>query len=279
MSLYHQKTSINHHKEVPKPMTATVNPENPAHKPSTQASTASAEEVARFTQMADAWWDPHGKFKPLHQINPVRTAFICEHVCRHFGLDAHAEFPLKGLDILDVGSGGGLLSEQMAQLGANVTGIDAGAKNVEVAKIHSKQSGLTIDYRHATPEQLVQEDARFDVVLNMEVIEHVPDTEAFMAASTSLLKENGALMLSTLNRTVKSLLLAKVGAEYILRWLPRGTHDWKKFLKPSELARLIRPFGFEFVELAGVIYNPLKDEWSQSSRDLDVNYMGFAVRK
>lgn len=260
-------------------MPATLSPENPGPKASAKPSTASPEEVARFTQMADAWWDPDGKFKPLHQINPIRTAFIREHVCRHFKLDAGADLPFKGLNILDVGSGGGLLSEQMAHLGATITGIDAGAKNVEIAKIHSSKSGLTINYRHATPEQLLGEDARFDVVLNMEVIEHVADTEAFMAASTELVNENGMLMLSTLNRTVKSLLLAKVGAEYILRWLPPGTHDWKKFLKPSELARLIRPFGFEFVELAGVIYNPLKDEWSISTRDLDVNYMGIAVRK
>ncbi len=240
--------------------------------------TADADDVARFTAMADAWWDPNGKFKPLHQLNPVRTAFIRQHVSAHFGLDENAELPFAGLSVLDVGSGGGLLSEPMAQLGAKVTGIDAGAKNVEIAKIHSMKSGLDIDYRNATPEQLVVEPERFDVVLNMEVIEHVSDPAAFMAASTALLSVNGVMVLSTLNRTFKALLLAKVGAEYILRWLPAGTHDWRKFLKPSELAALIRPHGLAFTQMAGMVYNPMKDSWALSERDLDVNYLAFAEK-
>ena len=247
------------------------------HNPLAQ-STADADEIARFTAMADEWWDPRGKFRPLHQINPLRTSFIIENAVAHFGLDGSAHKPLAGLEVIDVGSGGGLLSEQMAALGANVTGIDAGAKNVEIAKIHAKKSGLDINYRNALPEDLVSEGKRFDIVLNMEIIEHVSDPEIFMAASAELLKENGVMVLSTLNRTIKSLLLAKIGAEYILRWLPAGTHTWGKFLKPSELSRLIRPHGLTFTEIAGVIYNPLKDSWSISKNDLDVNYMAFAKR-
>lgn len=247
--------------------------------PTIAPSTANPDEIARFTAMADEWWDPRGKFRPLHQINPLRTRFITQNACRHFALDESSEKPLKGLDIVDVGSGGGILSEQMAALGANVTGIDAGAKNVEIAKIHARQSGLDINYRNMVPEDLVTEGSRFDIVLNMEIIEHVTDPKVFMAASSQLLKENGVMVLSTLNRTVKSLLLAKIGAEYILRWLPRGTHTWSKFLKPSELVHLIRPHGLEFSDIAGVIYNPLKDEWSISKNDLDVNYMAFAEKK
>jgi len=243
------------------------------------ASTADAQEIANFTRMAEQWWDPRGKFRPLHQINPLRTQFVVENAARHFGFDGGAEKPLSGLDIIDVGCGGGILSEQMAALGANVTAIDAGAKNIEIAKIHAKKSGLDINYQNILPEDMALEGKRFDIVLNMEIIEHVSDTEAFMAASTKLLKDNGVMVLSTLNRTIKSFLLAKIGAEYILRWLPVGTHNWDKFLKPSELARLIRPHGLEFTEIEGVIYNPLNDSWSVSKTDLDVNYMAFAVGK
>jgi len=243
------------------------------------ASTVNPDEVARFTAMADAWWDPTGKFRPLHQINPVRVKFIKANVCKHFGLDADADLPFKGLDVLDVGCGGGLLSEPMARLGANMTSIDAGEKNVEIAKIHAEQSGLTIDYRNVYPEDLAKEGTRFDVVLNMEVIEHVADPELFMAASASVLKEDGCMVLSTMNRGVKSLLLGKFAAEYVLRWLPAGTHDWKKFLKPSELARLVRPHGLEFTDLQGMVYNPFKDTWSLSKTDLDVNYLAFAEKK
>jgi len=241
-------------------------------------TTANPEEVARFTAMADAWWDPTGKFRPLHQLNPARIQFIKDNVCRHFGLDATAAQPFKGLDVLDVGCGGGLLCEPMARLGANMTGIDAGEKNVEIAKIHAAQSGLDIDYRNVLPEDLASEGERFDVVLNMEVIEHVADPELFMAASSSVLKEGGCMALSTMNRNVKSLLLGKVAAEYLLRWLPVGTHDWKKFVKPSELARLVRPHGLEFTDLQGMVYNPFRDTWSLSKTDLDVNYLAFAEK-
>lgn len=248
----------------------------PASKSAT--STVNPDEVARFTAMADAWWDPTGKFRPLHQINPVRMEFIRGNVCKHFGIDANADLPFKGLDVLDVGCGGGLLSEPMARLGANMTSIDAGEKNVEIAKIHAGQSGLDIDYRNVYPEDLAKEGKKFDVVLNMEVIEHVADPELFMAASALVLKENGCMVLSTMNRNLKSLLLGKVAAEYLLRWLPAGTHDWKKFLKPSELAHLIRPHGLEFSDLQGMVYNPFKDTWSLSKTDLDVNYLAFAEK-
>jgi len=244
----------------------------------TSNSTADPDEIARFTAMADAWWDPTGKFRPLHQLNPVRIQFIKANICRHFGLDANAVQPFKGLDVLDVGCGGGLLSEPMARLGANMTGIDAGEKNVEIAKIHAEQSGLDITYRNVLPEDLAKEGKRFDIVLNMEVIEHVADPELFMAASTSVLKDDGVMVLSTMNRNFKSLLLGKIAAEYLLRWLPAGTHDWKKFLKPSELARLVSPHGLEFTDLQGMVYNPFRDEWSLSKTDLDVNYLAFAEK-
>jgi len=245
----------------------------------TVETTANPEEVARFTAMADAWWDPTGKFRPLHQLNPARIQFIKDNVCRHFGLDANADLPFKGLDVLDVGCGGGLLSEPMARLGAHMTSIDAGEKNVEIAKIHAAHTGLDIDYRNVLPEDLAREGKRFDVVLNMEVIEHVADPQLFMDASSSVLKENGCMVLSTMNRNIKSLLLGKVAAEYLLRWLPVGTHDWKKFMKPSELARLVRPHGLEFTDLQGMVYNPFKDVWSLSKTDLDVNYLAFAEKK
>lgn len=243
-----------------------------------QTGSANPQDVARFTAMAEAWWDTSGKFRPLHQINPVRIQFILDNVCKHFDLDANADKPLKGLDVLDVGCGGGLLSEPMARLGANMTSIDAGDKNIHIAKIHAKQSGLDIDYRNILPEDLAKEGCTFDLVLNMEVIEHVADPELFMAASAHVLKENGCMVLSTMNRNFKSLLLGKFVAEYVLRWLPIGTHDWKKFLKPSELAHLIRPLGLEFTDLQGMVYNPLKDAWSLSKTDLDVNYLGFAKK-
>ncbi|NQU60174.1 MAG: bifunctional 2-polyprenyl-6-hydroxyphenol methylase/3-demethylubiquinol 3-O-methyltransferase UbiG [Rhodospirillales bacterium] len=240
-------------------------------------STASDDEIARFTAMAEAWWDPAGKFRPLHQINPVRLEFIRDHVCGHFGRDALGDKPLKDLDVLDIGCGGGLLSEPMRRLGANVTGIDAGEANIKIALAHAEQSGLDIDYHHRLPEDLATEKGRFDVVLNMEVVEHVADVGMFLGASTALMKPKGVMVISTLNRTLKSLALAKIGAEYVLRWLPRGTHDWRKFLRPSELAHGLEKTGVEVTQLKGMTYNPIADEWRLSA-DLAVNYLGFAKK-
>jgi len=242
-------------------------------------STASLEEVERFTAMAESWWDPHGKFRPLHQINPVRIGYIRDHACARFGRDPLANAPLSGLRLLDIGCGGGLLCEPLTRLGATVTGIDAGDKNIAVAKLHAEQSGLEIDYRHIQPENMTTGAGNdFDIVLNMEVIEHVADVDAFMKASTSLLKPGGIMFLSTINRTLKALALAKIGAEYVLRWLPAGTHDWRKFVKPSELARGLRPHGVTITDITGMIYKPLADEWALSADDLDVNYLAVAVK-
>ncbi len=242
------------------------------------SSTASPREITSFTAIADAWWDPNGKFRPLHQINPVRIAYIRDFVCGLLDRDPMGESPLKGLKLLDIGCGGGLLCEPMCRLGAKVTGIDAGKKNISVATLHAEQSGLDIKYRHQLPEDLAKTKGSFDVVLNMEVIEHVADEDAFLAASAALVKPGGVMVLSTLNRTLKAFALAKIGAEYVMRWLPAGTHDWRKFVKPSELARGLRPHGVDISDVTGMIYNPLKDEWSLSN-DLDVNYLVGAVKK
>ena len=240
-----------------------------------EQSTASPEEIARFTQVADSWWDPKGDFKPLHQLNPYRIDYIVQHVCHHFDMDAEAEQPLRGLKIIDIGCGGGLLCEPLSRLGATMSGIDAGEKSLGVARTHAEQSGLDINYRHVLPEDLASETGGYDVVLNMEIIEHVTDIDIFFKASTGLLKPGGAMFLSTINRTFKSLALAKIAAEYILCWLPKGTHDWKKFVKPSEMANSLRKTGVNVANLQGLSYAPLTDEWN-STKDLSINYMAYA---
>lgn len=237
--------------------------------------TASSDEVARFTAMAEAWWDPWGKFKPLHKFNPVRLGFMRRKLAEHFGRDAQAASPFEGLTLLDVGCGGGLLSEPLARMGFKVTGVDAGDKNIGVARVHAEQSGLPIDYRIGGPEDV--EPNSYDVVLSMEVIEHVPDPARFIALCAGACKPGGAFMGATLNRTTKSYALAVMGAEYILRWLPAGTHDWRKFVKPSEFAAFLRAAGVEVKDLKGMAYVPFRDEWHETS-DLDVNYMLFAVK-
>lgn len=242
-----------------------------------RAGSVDPAEAAKFAAMADAWWDPHGKFRPLHKFNPTRIAFIRDRVAAHLGRDPLGHRPLADLRLLDIGCGGGLLAEPMARLGAEVTGIDAVERNVQVARVHAERSGLDIDYRAATPEELVPEGATFDVILNMEVIEHVADRDAFLAACCDLLADDGLMFIATINRTAKAFALAIVGAEYILRWLPIGTHDWRKFLRPSELAAGLRPHDVAFAEITGVGYNPLTDKWSLT-RDLDVNYMVLAKR-
>ena len=250
---------------------------------STAPSTASPDEIARFTAIAEAWWDPAGDFRPFHQLNPVRLEFIRDHMCRHFGRDPMKPAPFKGLAVIDIGCGGGLLAEPMRRLGGAVTGIDAGEENIEVARLHAEQAGLDIDYRHRLPEDLGSEGGgaekgRYDVVLNMEVVEHVADLDAFLAASANLVKPGGVMVLSTLNRTLKSLALAKVGAEYVLRWLPPGTHDWQKFVRPSELTNGLERNGVEITDLKGMSYDPIGAGW-RLSRDLAVNYLAFGVKE
>ncbi len=243
-----------------------------------QATTALPEELAKFEAMADSWWDPEGKFKPLHKFNPERIRYLRDTCAAHFGREAEAAAPFAGLKLLDVGCGGGLLSEPLARLGFSVTGLDAADKNVQIARIHAERSGLPIDYRCQMVEDLARAEDRFDVVMTMEVVEHVDNVGLFLEAAATLVKPGGLLIGATLNRTVKSLALAKVGAEYVLRWLPRGTHDWRKFLKPSEFAEGLRNGGLEVTDLKGMSYNPLTDSWALSG-DLTVNYLLKAERR
>lgn len=237
-----------------------------------------AQEIEKFSAIAAEWWDPDGKFKPLHQLNPTRIGYIRDQVARHFDRDPKADRPLSGLTLLDIGCGGGLLSEPLTRLGADVTAIDAAEKNIKTASTHAAELGLEIDYRHMTAEDLVAKGSHFDVVLNMEVIEHVADVTSFSTSACSLVKKGGAMVASTLNRTPKSYLMAILGAEYVLRWLPRGTHDWRKFLRPSELTGLLRAQGLQIEDISGVVYNPINERWRLSRRDLDVNYMLFATK-
>lgn len=246
--------------------------------PNAAGNTADPEEVARFAAIAAEWWDPTGKFRPLHQLAPVRMAFIRDHLVAHFGLDDTLTAPFKGLRVLDVGCGGGLVSEPLARLGASVTAIDAAAESIEIARLHAAEAGLDIDFRCAQPEDLARENLSFDIVVSLEVVEHVADLDAFMQAIAAMVRPGGGMVLSTINRTVKSLALAKVMAEYVLRWLPAGTHDWRKFIKPSELASDLRGAGMEVTALEGMSYQPISDIWSRS-RDLGVNYLAFAEKR
>lgn len=241
--------------------------------------TVDEDEIAKFEAMAEEWWDPNGKFKPLHKFNPVRITYIRDQICAHFGRDPLQSLPLKGLSILDIGSGGGLLCEPMCRMGADITGVDATERSVQIASAHAAAMDLDIPYRFTTAEALVEAGESFDVVLNMEVVEHVADVPSFVQSSASLVKPEGCMFMATMNRTAKSYALAIVGAEYIMGWLPRGTHDWKKFLKPSELAAHLRNAGMEIAELTGVSFNPLKDKWSLAAKDLGVNYMLMAKRQ
>ncbi|MCF8468816.1 MAG: bifunctional 2-polyprenyl-6-hydroxyphenol methylase/3-demethylubiquinol 3-O-methyltransferase UbiG [Sneathiella sp.] len=245
------------------------------------AKSVDPDEIANFTAMADEWWDETGKFKPLHKFNPIRIGYIRDQVIRHFGLQADNAIvklkPFSGLRFLDIGCGGGLLSEPMARLGAEVVAADASEKNIKIASLHAEKSGLTIDYRHTTAEDLATVGEKFDVILNMEVIEHVADIDGFVSACVSLLKPGGIMFIATLNRTAKSFALAIVGAEYVLRWLPKGTHNWKKFLKPSEVAKCVRNEGLIVRDIAGASYNPFEDRW-RLSKDLSVNYLLCAVK-
>ena len=240
--------------------------------------TVDPEEIEKFAALAEDWWDPDGKFRPLHRLNPTRLRYILDRIAAHFDRNPEGDQPLKGLTILDIGCGGGLLCEPLTRLGARVTGIDATHRSVAIASHHAQDGGLKIDYRATTAEQLVEQGESYDVVVSMEVVEHVADVDEFLSACSSLVGSNGILLLSTLNRTPKSWLFAIAAAEYILRWLPRGTHDWRRFLRPSELAAGLRKQGMELQDLTGVAYNPLDDSWRVAPRDLDVNYMMTALK-
>lgn len=240
--------------------------------------TVDPAEIAKFEAMAAEWWDPNGKFKPLHMLNPTRLDYITRQIAAEFGRDLTVLHPFAGLRILDIGCGGGLLSEPMARLGAAVVGADAAPRNIPVAQIHAQQSGLTINYRHTTAEALAAAGEQFDVVLNMEVVEHVSDPLAYLTACRQLLKPGGLMICSTLNRNPKSFLMAIIGAEYVMRWLPKGTHEWSKFITPDELYDLIRQAGLDPVDRKGFVFNKLTWVWSISERDLSVNYVTASVK-
>ncbi|WDQ99806.1 bifunctional 2-polyprenyl-6-hydroxyphenol methylase/3-demethylubiquinol 3-O-methyltransferase UbiG [Devosia sp. J2-20] len=241
------------------------------------ATTINDAEVAKFTAMAEEWWDPKGKFKPLHKFNPVRMSYIREHLLNHFKLDGAAMQPFEGLSILDVGCGGGLLCEPLARLGATVTGIDAAERNIVIARLHAEKSGLDIDYQATTSEALAAQGKTFDMVLNMEVVEHVDNVPLYMKSCADLVKPGGLMLTATLNRTARAYALAIIGAERVLRWLPVGTHDWNKFLTPDEVKALITRNGLEVTAETGVVFHPLADEW-RKSRDMAINYMVMAQR-
>jgi 2-polyprenyl-6-hydroxyphenyl methylase / 3-demethylubiquinone-9 3-methyltransferase len=236
-------------------------------------------EVAKFEAMAAEWWNPHGKFKPLHLMNPCRLDYITSQIAAEFDRDLTTPMPFTALRILDIGCGGGLLSEPMARLGATVVGADAAPRNIPVARLHAEQSGLTIDYRHTTAEDMAATGERFDVVLNMEVVEHVADPQAYLTACQQLLKPGGLMVCSTLNRNPKSFMMAIIGAEWVMRWLPKGTHDWRKFITPDELFDLIRKAGLDPVDRKGMVFNTVAWSWSVSARDLSCNYVTASVKR
>ncbi|WP_281967081.1 bifunctional 2-polyprenyl-6-hydroxyphenol methylase/3-demethylubiquinol 3-O-methyltransferase UbiG [Roseovarius nanhaiticus] len=237
------------------------------------ASTIDDAEVAKFQAMAEEWWDPTGKFKPLHMMNPCRLDYITQQIAAEFERDLEGDAPFKGLRILDIGCGGGLLAEPMARLGADVVGADAAERNIPVARLHAEKSGLEIDYRHTTAEAMAEAGEEFDAVLNMEVVEHVSDPLAYLTACRDLLKPGGLQICSTLNRNPKSYIMAIIGAEHVMRWLPKGTHDWNKFITPDELYDLLTQAGLEPVDRKGFVFNPISWSWSISDRDLSCNYV------
>jgi len=242
-------------------------------------TTVDPSEIAKFEAMAAEWWDPAGKFKPLHMLNPCRLDYIASQIAGEFDRDLSAQAPFSGLRLLDIGCGGGLLSEPMARLGAEVVGADAAEGNLPVARIHAEQSGLEIDYRHTTAEALAEAGEQFDVVLNMEVVEHVADPLSYLTACRRLLKPGGLHICSTINRNPKSFAVAIVGAEVVMRWLPRGTHEWSKFITPDELFDLLRNSGVEPVDRKGFVFNPISWRWRICDRDLSVNYVTASVKR
>ena len=233
------------------------------------------KEIDKFSKMANEWWDPEGKFKPLHKFNPTRIKYIKEDIINNFKLKNKFK-PLSGINILDIGCGGGLLSEPMSRMGANVTGIDASDKNIKIAKLHSKKNKLKINYLCSSPEKL-KFTKKFDVILNMEIVEHVEDIDFFLKSCSKLLKKNGLMFVATINKTLKSYIFAIVGAEYVLRWLPIGTHEWEKFVKPEDLKKILMKYDLSLNKLEGMNFNIIKDEWS-ISRDLSVNYIAKFIK-
>ena len=233
------------------------------------------KEIDKFSKMANEWWDPEGKFKPLHKFNPTRIKYIKENIINNFKLKNKSK-PLSGIKILDIGCGGGLLSEPMSRMGANVTGIDASDKNIKIAKLHSKKNKLKINYICSSPEKL-KITKKFDVILNMEIVEHVEDIDFFLKSCSKLLKKNGLMFVATINKTLKSYIFAIVGAEYVLRWLPIGTHEWEKFVKPEDLKKILMKYDLSLNKLEGMNFNIIKDEWS-ISRDLSVNYIAKFIK-
>ena len=241
-----------------------------------KTNTINKKEIEKFSKIAEEWWDPTGKFKPLHKFNPIRISYIKNNIISSFKLDAANNKPLKKVKILDIGCGGGLLSEPMSRLGAEVIGIDASNKNINVAKLHAKKNNLDIKYICSSPENL-NTKIKFDVILNMEIIEHVEDVKIFLNSCSKLLKKNGIMFVATLNKTLKSYLFAIIGAEYILRWLPIGTHEWEKFVKPEDLISLLKKCNFSLDSLDGMKFNIIKDEWKLSS-DKSINYIGKFIK-
>jgi len=238
-------------------------------------NTINKKEIEKFSKIAEEWWNPEGKFKPLHKFNPIRISYIKENIIKTFKLDDN-KTPLKNIKILDIGCGGGLLSEPMCKLGAKVTGIDASDKNIKVAKLHSKKNNLKIEYLCSPPEKLNAEE-KFDVILNMEIVEHVEDVNFFLKSCSKLLKKNGIMFVATLNKTLKSYIFAIVGAEYILRWLPIGTHEWEKFLKPEELISILEKNDLRLDRVDGMNFNLIKDKWSVGN-DKSVNYIAKFIK-
>ena len=238
-------------------------------------TTINQEEIQKFSKLAEEWWDVRGKFKPLHMFNPIRIEYILEKTSAHFQR-SNKEFPLKGLKFLDIGCGGGLMSEPMSRLGADVTGIDASFKNIEIAKLHAKKDDLKINYLNTSPEKM-GENKKYDVILNLEIVEHVEDVNLYFRSCAKLLKKNGLMFTATLNRTFISFIKAIIGAEYVLRWLPIGTHDWNKFLKPKEVEKKIQDLNFSIAEVKGLQFNIITQKWKQSN-DLSVNYIITSVK-
>ena len=244
----------------------------------TAATTIDAREIDRFAALAESWWDPNGPMRPLHRLNPARLGYIRDRLCRHFDRDTAALRPFEGLRIADIGCGGGLLSEPLARLGAQVVGLDAAADSIEIARLHAEAAGVPVDYRCAAAEELAAAGESFDAVISMEVVEHVANLPLFLDACAALAAPGGVLLLATLNRTVKAFVMAVVGAEYVLRWLPRGTHRWERFVRPAELVRALRPAGVEVRDISGMTLDLRTGEWRVST-DRDVNYLLYGVRR